>query len=328
MAKTESHKLKLLYVKKILEEQTDSEHPISTEEIISALAEYGIPAERKSIYRDLAALEEFGLIIERTSGRDTRYYLDSGEFELPELKLLVDAVQSSRFITQKKSNELIAKLEKLASPSQAKALQRQVYVNGRVKTDNETIYYAVDCIHRAIAENVQISFQYFDWNTKKEKVLRHEGQIYTVSPFALSWDDEKYYLISFDSASQTIKHYRVDKMLRVKLSDVRREGHEQFSQFDMAVYARQTFGMFGGENITVRLDCAAELASVIIDRFGEDVTFIPSGDRFTVAVSVKPSPVFYGWITEFGGRILPISPEHTVSEYRAFLQKNLDAVTP
>ncbi len=326
MARKENQKLKILYLCQILRENTDPDHPMTVEQIRSALENRGVPAERKSIYSDLQTLQDFGLDIERKSGRPCGYYLAAGDFELPELKLLVDAVQSSRFITQKKSGELIRKLEKLTSRPQAGALQRQVYVSNRVKTENETIYYAVDTVHTAIAQNRQITFQYYDWNVAKEKELRHNGQFYTVSPFALTWAEENYYLIAYDSAVQKVKHYRVDKMLRVKLSDQPREGHEHFEEFDMAVYARQTFGMFGGDEATVCLACKNDLAGVIIDRFGKDVTLIPQGEVFSVAVQVKPSPVFFGWIAGFDGRIRPTSPEQVVSDYRSFLQKNLASV--
>ena len=219
MAKSSNQKLKLLYLLKMLEEKTDEENTMTINDMIVELERYGIKAERKSIYADLEALRHYGLDITSRKSKTTDYFVASRLFELPELKLLVDAVQCSKFVTHKKSNELIKKIESLASNKQAQSLHRQVYVTNRVKTINESIYYNVDRLHAAIAENRQVSFKYFDYDVKKEKVFRKNGDKYTVSPYGLSWDDENYYLITFSTKYNGFTHYRVDRMIDIDLLD-------------------------------------------------------------------------------------------------------------
>ncbi len=313
MAKRSNQKLKILYLMQILLQYTDQNHGLSINEIIEKLSAFGIEAERKSLYDDLELLRIYGLDIEKNRTASVKYYIASRDFELPELKLLVDAVQSSKFITRRKSNELIKKLESFASVYEAGVLNRQVFVANRIKTMNESIYYSVDYIHNAISENRQISFKYFDWNIKKEKQLRKNGQPYVVSPWALTWDDENYYLIAFDDSAKKIKHYRVDKMLELSVLDEKRLGGDCFNNFDMAVYSKQTFGMYGGEETSVKLRCKNGIAGRVIDRFGSDIIMIPDGDEyFTVTVKVAISPLFYTWIMNFGEDIKIISPESAV----------------
>jgi predicted DNA-binding transcriptional regulator YafY len=200
-------------------------------------------------------------------------------------------------------------------------LRRQVYVANRIKTKNESIYYNIDTIHTAILRNCRITFQYYDWTPEKKKKLRHDGARYEVSPWALTWDDENYYLIAYDSAVCDIRHFRVDKMLKISLTDLRRDGKEKFNDFDMAIYSKQVFGMFGGHPETVTLLCESSLAGVIIDRFGEDVTILPQdgADSFTASVKVVVSPMFLSWIVGFGGRIKITSPETVKDEYKKLL---------
>jgi predicted DNA-binding transcriptional regulator YafY len=310
MPKSSHQKLKLLYLMKILNEQTDETHALSVQEMITALARYEIKAERKSIYDDLDALQAYGFDLVCHTGKVYTYSIGSRAFELPELKLMVDAVQSSKFITRKKSMELIKKLESLASINDARQLQRQVYVANRVKTFNENIYYNVDRIHEAIAENIKITFQYFEWTVTKKKQLRHDGQMYNISPWALTWDDENYYLIGFDDEAGKIKHFRVDKMLKIALSEEKRKGQEHFKEFDLALYAKKTFGMFGGGEEDVTLDIDNSLVGVIIDRFGKDVSIHPiDSDHFSVSVKVAVSPLFLAWLFGFGTKVKVINPE-------------------
>ena len=309
MPKDSMHKLKLLYLADLFRSESDEDHPLTIADMTRALAAHGISAERKSLYSDIELLKQYGMDIvtvkvERANG----YALVSRELEMPECKLLVDAVQSSKFITRKKSSELIAKIESLVSRYQANKLDRQVYVANRVKTMNESIYYTVDDIHTAILENRKIRFRYFDRNMRKEKVLRHDGAYYTVSPWALTWDDENYYLIAYDSAVGDIRHYRVDKMLRITATGQPRDGRDKFRDFDMAVYSSRTFGMFGGQLECVVLDCADELAGVIIDRFGQDVTIVRREGHFETTVNVMVSPMFLSWVVSFGGRMKILSP--------------------
>ena len=329
MAKGPNQKLKLLVLKDILLKHTDEIHGLTTNEIIERLDAFGISAERKSIYDDLKMLENYGLDICTTRDKTTRYYIASRDFELPELKLLVDAVQSSKFITEKKSRELIKKVGALASAYDASKLQRQVYVSNRVKTPNEKIYYAVDSIHQAISENKQITFNYFEWVLSKdnsEKIVkrpRKDGGIYKVSPLSLAWDDENYYLIAFDSESQSIRHYRVDKMEKVKLTDEKCEGKSAFKNFDMAAYSKSVFGMFGGEMTDVKIVAKNHLVGVVADRFGKDVFVTTEGeDCFAFSAKVVLSPQFYGWLFALGDEAKLVSPQSAVDKYLDYLDKS------
>ena len=318
MPKGKNQKFKLYCLAQIMLEQTDEEHYISMPEIIEALAAYDITADRKSLYQDLRDLEKLGIEVEgEATGNRYHYHVISRFFELPELKLLVDAIQSSKFITERKSNALIKKLERLVSKYEAQKLQRQVYVSGRIKTMNESIYYTVDAIHNAISENRKIKFQYYQWNIKKEMELRHNGAWYHISPWGLSWDDENYYLVGFDSEAGLIKHYRVDKMLHISMSEEKREGSEYFTKLDMAEYAKKSFGMYGGEEQTVKLLVDNSLAGVVIDRFGKDVMLIPTdGDRFTVSVNVRVSRQFMGWVFSLGEKVKIIGPDLVIQQMR------------
>lgn len=324
MAKSASQKLKLLYILKILTEKTDEEHCMPAQEIIAELASYGISAERKSIYDDIECLICFGYDIVHVKSRSRGgYYLADREFELPELKLLVDAVQASRFITQKKSRELIAKIEKLAGPYEGKQLQRQVFVAGRVKTENESIYYNVDRIHRAIQDNSPITFIYLSWNAQKELQPRRKGRSYQVSPWALTWQDENYYLIAYDDVEEKIKHFRVDKMSRItELSEEKRKGVEAFEQFDIAQYTNRTFGMFGGETETVTLKLPESMVGIILDRFGREVDIRKQEeDMVSVRIKAAVSGQFYGWLTGLGSQVCILAPVHVQKDYLQFMEK-------
>ena len=327
MAKNPYQKLKLLYLHQILLQKTDEEHKLSMDELLAALARHGIEAERKSIYSDIAALQDFGLDVVLQRGPGGGYYVASREFELPELKLLVDAIQCSRFITEKKSNELIKKIESLASEPQAHALQRQVYVSDRVKTINESIYYNIDTLHNAISEGVQITFQYFEWvldfssPERIQKRYRKDGALYQVSPWALTWDDENYYMIAYDSASASIRHYRVDKMEHILLTGQKREGQRLFqNQFNIASYSRKVFGMFSGDEKNVRLQCENRFIGVIRDRFGADLMVQKlDEEHFAVNVTVAVSPQFFSWVFGLGGAIRIMEP----ADVRAAFQRHL-----
>ncbi len=326
MPKGANQKLKLYYLACIFNELTDEEHSLTMQQIIEELAKREVTAERKSIYDDLNYLDEIGMeIIHEQIGKEHFYHIGSRRFELPELKLLVDAVQSSKFITAKKSNELIEKLESFASKYEAGKLRRQVYVQNRIKTMNESIYYNVDSINTAIQENHRIKFQYYNWNVKKEEELRHDGAFYDISPWALAWDDENYYLIGYDSEAGLTKHFRVDKMRRITVTQEPRDGRKEFEHFDPAEYARRNFGMFSGEATNVRLEIDNSMAGVIIDRFGKDVTFIPVDDEHSsVAVSVAMSDAFIGWVFGLGPKVRIAGPEDVVKAVREKAQKFAD----
>ena len=321
MAKSAGQKLKLLYIIKLLSESTDENHPASTADIIAYLESNGIHSERKSIYDDIARLIDFGYdIIQVHSRLGGGYYMAGRDFELPELKLLVDAVQSSRFITTRKSRSLIKKLEQLAGKHDAGKLQRQVYVAGRIKTENESIYYSIDHIHSAIQENKKISFQYLDWNLKKQLVPRDKLER-VVSPWALIWREENYYLAAFDSQDQIMKHYRVDKMGQVKVLKDAREGMEQFEKTDPAIYSNQTFGMYAGQEEIVTLQFPNRLIGVVLDRFGKDVDIRPMTDRiFRIRAKVAVSGQFFGWLAGIGREAVVIKPVSVRNQYQKWLE--------
>lgn len=313
-----NQRLKQLYLMKILLENTDELHSMTMPEIVTALSACGVTAERKSIYEDIEALRLYGMdIIGEKSGRNYLYHIGSRDFELAELKLLVDSVQSSKFITAKKSNELIGKIEKIASKYEASQLQRQVFVSERIKTMNESIYYNVDIIHNAIANNVKIRFQYFQWTVDKKQELRHNGEFYLISPWALSWDDENYYLIGYDHKARIIKHYRVDKMVKISETEEVREGKRFFREFDMAVYAKKRFGMFHGKEQSVRIECENSLAGVMIDRFGKSVPMMKIDEaHFVVNVTVAVSRQFLSWIISLGEGVIITAPDNVVEQMR------------
>ncbi len=323
MPKGTNQKFKLYRLAQIMLEMTDDEHYITMPEIIEALGKYEITADRKSIYNDLRDLEVLGIEVEgEPVGKGYHYHVVNRPFELAELKLLVDAIQSSKFITEGKTNTLIKKLEKMISKYETMKLQRQVFVSGRIKTMNESIYYTVDAIHNAISENRKIYFQYYQWNVKKEMELRHSGAVYHISPWGLSWDNENYYLIGYDSEAEKMKHYRVDKMLHIKLSDEKREGKESFKQLDLADYAKKSFGMFGGKEQQVKLLVDNSLAGVIIDRFGKDVMIIPADkEHFTVNVTVHISNQFLAWVISLGEGVKIISPDEVVNRLKKEVER-------
>lgn len=326
MPRSSDQKLKLIYLMDILLERTDEEHSLTMNEILDALRACGITAERKSIYSDIEALRQYGLDVIRVKENRTHYYyVASRKFELAELKLLVDSVQSAKFITAKKSNQLIRKIEELGSKYEASQLQRQVYVNRRIKTMNESIFYNVDQVHTAIAENSTIRFQYYRWTPDKKMELRKGGAFYEVSPWALSWDDENYYMVAYDSSQGIIKHFRVDKMLHIDVTGHRRKGQKEFQTFDMAVYARKVFGMFAGKEEKVCIECINDMAGVMLDRFGQDVTFIKEDEEhFRVNVDVAVSRQFIFWVLSLGGGARIVGPPSVVDQIRqeiARLQK-------
>ena len=306
--KLSHQKLKLLYLMKILLEQTDEEHSLTVPQMIAELSKVGISAERKSIYDDLEYLQLFGVDICSTKTKTTNYFVASRDFELPELKLLVDSVQASKFITHKKSLDLISKIEKLTSRHNARQLQRQVFVTNRVKTFNERIYYNVDKIHEAIAENKQITFKYFGLDVNKKKVYGKDGNLYHESPVSLTWDDENYYLITYKEKYDSYVHYRVDKMENIELSEEDRVLSEK--PFDLSIYSKSMFQMYSGEETDVTIQFENELVGVVYDTFGVDVPIIKTDEtHFICNVKVAVSPHFLSWIISFGSRAKIVSPD-------------------
>lgn len=330
MAKNPRQKQKLLFIQKILLEKTDENHGITVNELIKELDSYGITAERKSIYDDIHTLEFFGMDICVEKSKTVKYYVGERDFQISELKLLVDAIQSSKFITEKKSLELIKKLEKLTSTNEAQLLQRQVYVSNRVKTNNETIYYNVDRLHDAINKDKTINFYYNQWTIaygSREKIKlerKRNGEKYSVSPWGLCWDDENYYLIAYEESSDKIKHYRVDKMEHIEVCDEQRLGKDKFKKFDIASYTKSTFSMFSGKETAVKLSVHNSLIGVIADRFGKNLFITKDEDKedhFIVKITVNLSEQFYGWLFALGDKIKIIAPNEAVESFKKLAEK-------
>ncbi len=325
MPKGKNQKLKLYYLYRILLEKTDDEHMITMPEIQQSLEAYDISADRKSLYDDLEQLSVLGVdVIGEKVGRNYYYHVGSKQFEIAELKLLVDAIQSSKFITENKSNALIKKLTSMASKYEAAQLKRQVMVQGRVKNMNESIYYTVDDVHRAIAENKQIQFRYMKWDENKKLVPRKD-EPYVVSPWALTWDDENYYLIAYDEEADKIKHFRVDKLKDIEVLERKRVGRRNFLVFDLAKYAKMSFGMYGGEETKVRIAFKDEMVGVFIDRFGKDITIRPSDKKgwLEISVDVAVSDQFLGWIFALGNDVKIVGPKSVTDRYKSELAERI-----
>ena len=323
MSRGTNQKFKFTYLMKMMQAKTDDEHALTMSQIMDELEKYDVTAERKSIYTDFQDMtEKFGIeVIKEQVGRETYYHVGSREFELAEVKLLIDAIQSSKFITQTKSRELITKIKSFVSEHQAKQLQRQVYINDRVKTMNESVYYNVDDVHTAINQNKKIRFKYYKWDINKKLVPRHNGDWFIVSPWALTWDDENYYMVAFDDLDHKIKHYRVDKMMRISIEEEKRDGKDEFKNFDMAEYSKSTFGMYQGKKTKVKIQFANYMCGVFIDRFGKDITFRPIDDEHSeLNVDVNVSPQFFGWIFSLGKDVKVVGPDEVVEDIRTLAE--------
>ena len=323
MPRLTGQKLRILYLMRILLTQTDETHPLTVNELIAKLAKHGASAERKTIYDDVDALRKFGIDVIMEKNKPYGYYVAGRDFELPELKLLADAVQSSKFITENKSRQLIKKLEELASIHDAGKLRRQVFIHNRVKSMNESIYYSVDTLHEAISEGKKISFKYFDYNIKKERIFRNDGKPYIVSPIALSWSEDNYYLIAHsDERAEDFTHFRVDKMSVV--TKLRENRSDAVGSFNLADYSKKLFGMFGGEEAEVKLRMSNALIGAAIDRFGKNIAMIADGnEHFTLSVRIVPSPVFYGWLFQFGTECEVVYPQRLIDDLKAHCEKFL-----
>jgi len=326
MSKSSNQKLKILYLAQILATQTDEQHTLSLEDIRRRLATHGIQAERKSLYDDMEALRVFGLDIQMVKNPTAQYFVASRDFEIPELKLLVDSVQANQFLTEKKTYTLIKKLEQLCSQYEAQLMRRQVYVANRIKTMNESIFYNVDAIHNGIAQDKQITFKYFEYTVEKKKSYRHCGRLYTVSPFALALNSENYYLIAHDAGANKIKHYRVDKMDSIRVINAVRTGREQYDKIDLAEYTKHTFGMYGGEKQRVTIEFTNNLAGVVLDRFGMDTSLIKvDAERFEIHVDVSVSPQFFGWVFGLNGDAVITAPEDVLAGFKAQIERNVES---
>ena len=322
MPKNEKQKQKLLRLLEIMMSRTDEDHGIEMSEIILALGAYGITAERKSIYDDLASLDEMGFEILKMTGRPQKYALVGRIFERAELKMLVDAIEAAKFVPQDKCRELVKKLEAFAGPGGARELARRVYVDDRA--ENRTVFYTVDAVHLAINESKMISFLYFRYDRDKKKVYHKDGKAYKVSPITLVWNDENYYLIGYDEESCQIKNFRVDKMERVICLNEARSEAAISSKIDPGIYTRRVFGMYGGREELVTLECSESLSGVIIDRFGRGALLEHTEGGFRVRQRVTVSPNFFAWVAGFGADMRIIAPVSVRDEFCTYIGAALD----
>lgn len=306
--------VRLLVLLQYLYKETDEKHPVSAQNILKHWESRGIKASRKSVYKDITLLADFGIDIVCVKSTQNLYFIGSRLFELPELKLLVNAVESSRFITPKKSRLLIQKLGRLSSSAQAAQLKCPIYMDGMPKPKNEAIYYIVDLLQTAIQENKQISFQYYEYLPTKETVLKHRGYRYQFSPYALIWNRDFYYVVGWSEKHNKIAQFRVDRMTGVELLDL---PARQTQEFDPTVYGQKVFGMYPDDLQMVTLLCANHLMRSVIDQFGEEVQIKTADDgHFLATVEVAPSPPFFGWVFTFAGEIRIVSPENVLEEMR------------
>lgn len=313
MPKSDNQKLKIFYILDYLQKNSHEAHPVRAAELIDALDhQHGISCDRKTIYSDIAALQDYGIDIISLPGKGGGYYIASRNFELPELKLLIDAVQSSRYLTERKSRELIEKLCNQCNEHDAKLMRREVLVSGRVKSMNETIYYSVDTIQEAIAQNKKISFRYFDWGIDGQRHYRDRE--YLASPYGLCQDHENCYLLAF-SDRHGVTSYRVDRMSDIELSSETRTPCPELTGKALNEHANQLFQMYAGDTVNVKMRFHKELANVVIDRFGKDTMLIPDGqDHFVFTVPVAVSPMFLSWVIGFGSKAKIVYPESVIEE--------------
>ena len=323
MPKSDNQKLKIFYILDYLERNSHQDHPVGASELIHMLEHrHNIACERKTVYSDIAALQDYGVDIVSIPGKNGGYYIASRNFELPELKLLIDAVQSSRFLTEKKSRELIEKLCNQCSIHDARLMRRDVLIDRRVKSMNETIYYNVDAIQDAIAENKQITFRYFDFGLDGKRKYRNRD--YTASPYGLCQDNENCYLMAH-SPRHGITSYRVDRMAEIQLTDAPRTPCPELTGKALQEHANRLFQMYSGEEATVKLRFHRSLINVVIDRFGRDIMLIPDGEEhFLFTVNVAVSPMFLSWVIGFGAKAKVLHPQSVIDACKKMCQEALD----
>ena len=325
MPKSDNQKLKILYIYDYLLKNSHEKNPVRASELMDMLETHRISCDRKTIYSDIAALQDYGLDIVTQSGRNGGYYIASRIFELPELKLLIDAVQSSRYLTEKKSRELIGKLCAQCNEEDARFVKRNVFVSGRVKSMNESIYYNVDAIQEAISQDKQITFRYFDWDIKGQR--KYRDKVYVASPYGLSQDNENCYLLAY-SDRHGITSYRVDRMVGIELTNEKRLPCPELSDMKLSQYANRMFQMFAGETVDVKLRFHKDLLNVVIDRFGKETMLIPDGeDAFIFTIKVAVSPMFLSWVIGFGNKAKVLYPQSVVDQCKALCLETMAQYT-
>ena len=321
MPANNKHKLKLLALMRILQAETDPEQGLSMPKIIERLAEQGIYAERKSIYRDIAALRDIGVDIQTLPKRPVEYVLVRSELGIDDVMMLVDIVQSSRFITDRKSDQLVKSLKKLVSERERKLLSKRVHVQGRVKSQSGSIFHSVDRIHEALQRRRKIEFLYFSYGTNLKRTARHEGKRYELTPVKVVYADGNYYLAAYDDEDEKVKTYRVDRMELLQVSDAVATRCDAVSNYELEDFAYQSFGMFHGDPECVTLHVQASLMDVIVDRFGRKVDVVESTkDYANICVKVRVSPQFYGWVAGLNGGVSIQAPAHVAAAYKEWLK--------
>ena len=315
MPKSDNQKLKIFHILDYLQRNSHPDHPVTAAELIQMLSHHhNISCDRKTIYSDIAALQDYGVDIVSIPGKNGGYFIATRNFELPELKLLIDAVQSSRFLTEKKSRELIEKLCRECSVHDARLMRRDVLVSGRVKSMNETIYYNVDTIQEAIGQNKQILFRYFDWGLDGQRQYRQKE--YTASPYGLCQDNENCYLLAY-TQRYGITSYRVDRMVQITLCSEDRLPCPELTGKALTEHANRLFQMYVGEETQVKLRFRRKFVNAVIDRFGRDILLIPDGeDHFVFTAKVSVSPMFLSWIVGFGADAQILHPQSVIDQCR------------
>ena len=312
MPKSDNQKLKILHILDYLQKNSNEDRLVTAQELIRVLDQKGIRCDRKTVYSDIAALQDYGVDIVSVPGKNGGYYIASRIFELPELKLLIDAVQSSKYLTQKKSRELIEKLCMQCNEQDASLMKRSVLVSGRVKSMNETIYYNVDAIQDAISQNKQITFRYFDWGMDRRRHYREKE--YVASPYGLCQDNENCYLLAH-SERYGVTSYRVDRMSDIALSTQTRTPCPELTGKALTDHANRLFQMYSGDAVNVKMRFHKSLLNVVIDRFGKDIMLIPDGeDHFNFTVNVAVSPMFLSWVMGFGSKAKILYPQAVVEQ--------------
>ncbi len=316
-------KIKLLYILKYLHQHTDDNHYVTANDVVKYLKNIGWDVNRRTVINDISLLSQYGIDIVETKSTQNRYQIASRIFELSELKLLVDAVQSSRFITETQSKTIIEKLTSLTSKYNAKDLNRSLYVDKRVKPLNETVLYTVDLLQECINTKKTITFQYYNYNEKKERILKHKGQVYEFCPYDLIWNDDSYYVIGFSFSHAKVVKFRVDRIHNPQVSEVVYVSKPK--TYNISKYSKEVFQMFDGKLYEVKLKCQNHLMNIIIDRFGENVkTEHYDIKNFIVTVEISVSPTFYSWLFTFSDGITILSPNEVREEYKYKLNKALN----
>ena len=315
--------LRHLHILQYLYERTDDEHPASTADITEYLAEKGIAVHRQTIASDVELLINFGFDIITVRSRQNQYFYGSRQFELAELKMMVDAIQAARFVTNKKSEVLTNKLMRLTSSHHASKLNRQLFVAGRVKATNESVLYTVDLLYEAISENKRIQFKYYEYTSEKKKILKHKGYLYEFSPYDLAWYNDSYYVFGYSEKHGKVIKFRVDRIYKPNITDI--EARMKPEDYDLPTYIRRTFSMYDDDIFTVELKCENSLMNAVIDNFGENVVVRPADcGHFIATVEVSANPPFYAWVFTFGGKIKILSPKSVVDEFKTHLKETLN----